>query len=459
MTYQQTIDYLYTQLPMFSRDGAVAFKNNLDNTYALCAILGNPQEKLKSVHIAGTNGKGSSSHMLAAILQEAGYKVGLYTSPHLYDFRERIKIDGVMCSEDFVVAFVKTILPYLDTIKPSFFEITVAMAFSYFVQQNVDIAVIETGLGGRLDSTNIIDPEVSLITNIGYDHMDLLGNTLEAIAAEKAGIIKTGRPVVISEWLPETRPVFERFAKEHESPIYFAQDLWQISHTNDEGTEIRSHQGRKSSFHSVLAKRLPSVGHALDSNSSNNYFMDLKGLYQLRNLGGVLETVGQLRKLDWKISEEALRRALQHVAHLTGLRGRWETVLEAPHLIADVGHNVDGIKMIKAQLALTPYKHLHLITGFVKDKDVTAALMEMPRDATYYFTKAPIARALDEKELMGKANVLGLVGADYVNMEAALRAAGENYQQGDLILVCGSVFLVAEIKGALEKAPFNKVTH
>ncbi|HTN36645.1 MAG TPA: folylpolyglutamate synthase/dihydrofolate synthase family protein [Arachidicoccus sp.] len=454
MDYPQTIDFLYTQLPMFSRDGAAALKNDLSNTYALCAVLGNPQNKFKSIHIAGTNGKGSSSHMLAAILQAAGYKVGLYTSPHLYDFRERIRINGELCSKEFVVQFVEGIRPHLATIAPSFFEITVAMAFSCFAEERVDIAVIETGLGGRLDSTNIIDPEISLITNIGLDHMQFLGDTLELIAGEKAGIIKKGKPVVVAEYLPETRSVFEKVAALNQAPIYFASDEWQISISKNKSTDNGA-----TALNPLLSIDACRANKQQSQNSvsslSKHYLMDLTGNYQLYNLTGVLETVYQLQKSGWRIAETDVYNALQHVASSTGLSGRWEQVLSYPRLITDVGHNMDGIRMINAQLKETKYRKLHIVTGFVKDKDVTAALKEMPGDARFYFTKAPIDRALDEQLLYDKAKLLGLRGLPYPNMEAALRAAGEVYEKGDLILVCGSVFLVAEVKGALAKEPFK----
>lgn len=451
MNYTQSIDFLYTHLPMFSRDGATAIKNDLSNTVALCKAIGDPQKQFKSIHIAGTNGKGSSSHMLAAVLQSAGYKVGLYTSPHLYDFRERIRIDGHLCSEEFVVKFVATIQPLLERIKPSFFEITVAMAFACFADQAVDIAVIETGLGGRLDSTNIIDPELSLITNIGFDHMQFLGDTIPLIAAEKAGIIKKTRPVVISEYLPESRPVFTEFAQNLNAPISFAQDEWTVQLAPRSGeVAMRESLNR---YLTIQASRKHTDG---DEGQEHTYQLVLKGLYQLRNLAGVLETIYQLRLLNWQIELRHVQAGLKDISGLTGLMGRWEEVLDRPRIIADVGHNVDGIKMIREQLDQMDYNKLHIITGFVKDKDIRAALSEMPKKATYYFTKAPIARAMDEKDLQLLAGDVGLKGKSFDHLEAALTAAGSNYLPDDLILVCGSVFLVAELKGALLKAPFTK---
>lgn len=448
MDYNQTIEFLYEQLPMFSRDGAAAFKNDLSNTWALCKALGQPQNKFKSIHIAGTNGKGSSSHILAAIMQKAGYTTGLYTSPHLYDFRERIRVNGALCSESFVTRFIDKIKPVIEQIKPSFFEITVAMAFDYFVEQKVDVAIIETGLGGRLDSTNVIEPVLSLITNIGWDHMQFLGNSLELIAGEKAGIIKEGRPVVISEYIKETRPVFERVAKDKNADLYFAEDLWQISrvsesHIKEEATSdlpllhINARRSREDAASSELL--------------SGVYSLDLTGSYQLKNLAGVFETIYQMRMLGWQIPNTAIQKALKIVKSLTGIVGRWDQVLGDPWMITDVGHNVDGIKMIGVQLRQMKYDSLHIITGFVKDKDVSASLKELPENGHYYFTQAPIPRALDANDLKELADSYNLKGNAYPDIKAAIQAALEEYKKGDLILICGSVFLVAEVKGALQE--------
>lgn len=428
MNFQQTIDFLYAQLPMFSRDGAVAFKKDLSNTLALCKVLDNPQERIRTIHVAGTNGKGSSSHMLAAILQQAGYKTGLYTSPHLQDFRERIKINGALCTEAFVVGFVKKIRPYLASIQPSFFEITVAMAFQYFVDNNVDIAVIETGLGGRLDSTNVIIPEVSLITNIGMDHMDLLGDTLDKIAFEKAGIIKQNIPIVVSEFLPETRSVFEEKAFKENAPIFFSQEIFKVE--KSEGHLSNLFVWVKENGHTATIK----------------YELDLPGIYQRKNLLGVLEVVHQLKLKGWSIQEDHISNALKKVKILTGLHGRWELINANPLIIADVGHNEDGVRQIMEQLKNTSYRHIHLIIGFVKDKDISNVLNLLPKDATYYFTKAQIPRALNEEMLSTLATARGLKGQSFSNIDAALSLAKRNYQEGDLILVCGSVFLVAELK-------------
>ncbi|MDE1191733.1 MAG: bifunctional folylpolyglutamate synthase/dihydrofolate synthase [Arachidicoccus sp.] len=428
MNYQETIDFLYAQLPLFSRIGAAAIKADLTNTLALCEALNNPQNKFKTVHIAGTNGKGSSSHMLAAILQQSCYKTGLYTSPHLYDFRERIKVNGELCTKEFVVEFTEKIKPYIETIRPSFFEVTVAMAFEYFAQQQVDIAIIETGLGGRLDSTNVILPEVCLITNIGKDHMDILGNTLEKIAFEKAGIIKENVPVVVSEILPETKDVFEEAAKEKHAPLIFAQDIFSVKNYHYElnGLQIE-----------IADSATKQV---------KNYELDLTGIYQTKNIIGVLATIRQLQNKGWKIDEQSISYALKNVKNLTGLHGRWELVSKDPTIITDVGHNEDGIKQIVQQLKHIQYNRLHLIIGFVKDKDVSSALALLPKDGIYYFTKAQIPRAMNEKDLEILAAEKKLHGQTFENIDAALLSAKSNYRENDLILVCGSVFLVAEIK-------------
>ncbi|MBI2282559.1 MAG: bifunctional folylpolyglutamate synthase/dihydrofolate synthase [Bacteroidetes bacterium] len=426
MTYQETLHYLFTRLPMFSRIGTEAFKKDLTNTIRLCEALGNPQKKFKTIHIAGTNGKGSTSHMLAAILQTAGYKTGLYTSPHLKDFRERIKINGQVCSEAFVIDFTERIKSLIDEIEPSFFEITVAMAFDHFAQQDIDVAVIEVGLGGRLDSTNIITPELSVITNIGWDHMNLLGDTLEKIAAEKAGIIKIDIPAVIGEVIPETRPVFDKYAKS--APIIYAQEKrWMAGWDYD---------------HHLLKVEVVDK----TTNVHQHYQLDLPGIYQTKNLLTVLEAAHQLHLQGWRTDTATIQKALQHVKKLTGLHGRWELIQNNPAVILDVGHNVDGVKQISRQLELTDYDHLHIITGMVKDKDVDAVLALLPQDATYYFTQAQIPRALDAVSLQHKAAEHLLVGNAYQNVNDALQHALAHAHKNDLVLVCGSVFLVGEVK-------------
>lgn len=427
MNYQQTLDYLYERLPMFTRVGASAFNKDLHNTIELCKQLGNPQQQFKSIHIAGTNGKGSTSHMLAAIFQQAGYKTGLYTSPHLKDFRERIRINGEMIPESFVVTFTEQMKPSIESINPSFFELTVAMAFQYFALEQVDIAIIETGLGGRLDSTNIIIPELSVITNISYDHMHLLGNTLTEIAGEKAGIIKTGVPVIISETQTEVQAVFTDKAKAMNAPVHFADQEWLVQESELSGGHLE----------------LGLVPH--DSHLLKRIRTDLTGRYQVKNIMGVLSAVKIMQKAGWEISENAIVTALQHVKKLTGLRGRWDVISHHPMTILDVGHNEAGITEIMEQLRHTVYRHLHIVTGFVKDKEVDKVLGIFPPAATYYFTKAPLPRALDEKELAEMAHAHGLRGHDYPTVQQAFRAAKQHAHEDDLILVCGSFFIVAEV--------------
>ncbi len=427
MTYQQTLDYLFAKLPMFTKIGAAAFKKDLTNTIALCEALGNPHKKFKTIHIAGTNGKGSTSHMLAAVLQTAGYKTGLYTSPHLHDFRERIKIDGKLCEEAFVIDFTQRIQPLIEQLEPSFFEITVAMAFDYFVQQNVDIAVIEVGLGGRLDSTNIIIPELSIITNIGYDHMNMLGNTLEEIAGEKAGIIKQNIPVIIGEALPETRKVFEGKAASVNALITFAQEKRYVAEFKNE-------------HHQLV---VDVANHASDER--NKYLLDITGIYQTKNLLTVLEAAQQLHLQGWNTPVSVIQKALAQVKKLTGLHGRWELIHQHPNIITDVGHNEDGIKQIVEQLELTDYKHLHIVIGMAKDKAIDNVLQLLPRNAAYYFTKAQIPRALHEDELMEKAAAYKLEGKSFATVNEALQSAVDHAKKEDLILVCGSVFVVGEV--------------
>ncbi|MBP6024965.1 bifunctional folylpolyglutamate synthase/dihydrofolate synthase [Ferruginibacter sp.] len=430
MTYQQTIDYLYQQLPMFSRIGAAAYKKDLHNTIELCSALGNPQNKFKSIHIAGTNGKGSTSHMLAAILQQAGYKTGLYTSPHLKDFRERIKVNGEMITENFVIEFTQRTKTLSEKIQPSFFELTVAMAFDYFALQKVDIAVIETGLGGRLDSTNIITPLVSIITNIGYDHMNILGDTLEEIAAEKAGIIKPGVPVVIGEYLPQTKNIFISKANECNSKIYFASDEYTV-------TDIIA-----------TATALHCTVKNIEHNIAENFILDLNGLYQTKNLRTVLCAEGILMRQGFTIKNEAEKFALANTKKLTGLHGRWDIIAQQPAIVLDVAHNEDGIKQIIGQLALINNKNakIHFVIGMVKDKEVSKVLSLLPADAVYYFTNAHIPRALPATELQSKAAAYNLQGNCFDDVNEAIAAAKQKAATTDLIIVCGSVFLVGEVE-------------
>jgi dihydrofolate synthase / folylpolyglutamate synthase len=433
-TYLETIDYLFAKLPMFSRIGAVAYKKDLTNTLSLCAALDNPQHKIKTIHIAGTNGKGSTSHFLAAILQAAGYKTGLYTSPHLKDFRERIKINGSMIAEEFVINFTEQMEDLITTIEPSFFEITVAMAFDYFAKEKVDIAIIETGLGGRLDSTNVITPLLSIITNIGYDHQDMLGNTLPLIAMEKAGIIKENIPVIIGEVLAETEPVFVQKAKEMQSLLHFAFEKIFISTIE---TDIDSLKVKATS---TLHKDV------LDLE------LGLTGLYQIKNIKSVLLAIDLLVKdYQFTISRQAIENGLKNVKQLTGLHGRWEIIGKQPLIILDVAHNVDGIKQLKINIEELYNKEewledLHLIIGMVKDKDVAAVLQLLPQNAIYYFTQANIPRALDKEVLQEKAAFFELKGAVYQNVNVALAAAKKAAKNTDCILVCGSVFLVGAVE-------------
>lgn len=425
MTYQEAIDYLYAQLPMFSKIGKVAYKNNLTNTLELCAALDNPQEKFKTIHIAGTNGKGSTSHMLAAIMQSAGYKTGLYTSPHLKDFRERIKVNGELCSEEFVIDFVEKIKPVVAAVQPSFFEVTVAMAFAYFAEQKTDISVIETGMGGRLDSTNVILPEVSVITNISMDHMNILGDTLAKIAYSKAGIIKQKTPVVIGKMHLETQPVFEEEAAQKDALII----------------DVKTH---------YTIKDIQQTLYYLDvivnnDNKEYTYRMDLNGLYQAENLLTVLAVVKVLQGKGWNIFINDVENGLANTKKLTGLFGRWELLQENPLIIADVGHNEDGINQINENLKNAEYNKLRIVIGFVKDKDVNAALSLLPQNALYYFTKANQPRAMDEKELQELAEDKGFKGNSYASVQEALQAAKQDAAADDMILICGSVFVVAEV--------------
>lgn len=427
MNYLQTVDYLYTRLPMFSRIGAAALKPDLTNTVRLCDALGNPHLRFRSIHIAGTNGKGSVSHMLAAVLQKAGYRTALYTSPHLHDFRERIRVNGEVISEEKVVAFVEKIQPLIETIEPSFFELTVAMAFEHFADEQVDIAVIETGLGGRLDSTNIIHPEVSVITQIGLDHQQLLGDTLAAIAGEKAGIIKQHTPVVIGESTPETLPVFRQYATEKQAPLLLAADRYRATEWFWDNHEL-----------------IVNVAEAHHTDAQR-YHLDLSGIYQVKNLLTVLTALSALREKGWNISQADTREGLHQVRRLTGLHGRWERISEHPTVILDVGHNEDGIRQIAEQLEVTTYHQLHIILGMVQDKSIDAVLALLPENAFYYFTQASLPRALPAGELQAKAFHYNLQGKIYPNVNTALATARAGAHKDDLILICGSVFLVGEV--------------
>ena len=423
-TYADTLHYLYAQLPMFTRVGASAYKKDLHNTLALCNALHHPEHKFKSVHIGGTNGKGSSSHMLAAILQTAGYKTGLYTSPHLRDFRERIRINGQMIPEQEVTNFVNSHQALFEEINPSFFEATVGLAFDYFAKQEVDIAIIEVGLGGRLDSTNVINPLLSLITNIGLDHQDILGNTLEEIAKEKAGIIKSSTPIIVGEKQAEIADVFENKAIEANAKILFASECWTI--TPKETAPLL-------------------VVNALSSKQNLELALDLRGSYQVKNLAGVLTAVDELREQGFKISEENLKTALKQVSSLTGLQGRWQTLQQEPLVICDTGHNEDGIKEVLKNIANTPHQNLHMVWGMVKDKDVRKILELLPKKANYYFCQPNIPRGKPTEELAQEAQKYQLKGQAYTSVAEAYQQALSHAKPNDLVFVGGSTFVVAEV--------------
>ncbi|KAB5485534.1 bifunctional folylpolyglutamate synthase/dihydrofolate synthase [Flagellimonas hadalis] len=402
MTYKETLDWMFGQLPMYQQKGAAALNAKLDNIIHFSDLLGNPHTKFKTIHVAGTNGKGSSSHMLASILQEAGYKVGLYTSPHLKDFRERIKINGRPVDKKFVKEFIDGNKTFLEKHGLSFFEMTVGMAFSYFAKAKMDIAVIEVGLGGRLDSTNIITPEVSLITNIGLDHVQILGDTLEKIALEKAGIIKPGVPVVISERQPETETIFNLIAHQLKSKIVFADELSLPVHTTD-----------------------------------------LLGDYQERNMRGVLACVWQLEGFD--ISQDHISNGLKKVVANTGLMGRWQVLKQKPLVVCDTAHNKEGLLWVLQQIKKQQYRQLHIVLGFVNDKDVKGVLQMFPKEAKYYFVKPNITRGMDMEELASLALQQGLKGMAYKTVKKGLKAAMASAETEDMVYVGGSTFVVAEV--------------
>ena len=403
MDYQAAENWLYARLPMFQRIGGAAYKNDLSNIRALSKALGNPHLKFPAIHIAGTNGKGSTSHMLASILQEAGYQTGLTTSPHLKDFRERIRVNGEVCSEEFVVDFIETHQEKISSLEASFFEVAIAMAFAYFAEEAVDIAVIETGMGGRLDSTNIVTPVLSVITNIGLDHTGFLGNTLAEIAAEKAGIMKPGVPVVIGESDDETRIVFEQKAESTGSAIRFAEE-----------TEFP------------------------------NYNCGLKGIYQIKNIRTVLASVETLQEKGYNINEDHIRKGLENVVENTGLRGRWEVLLEAPLVVADTAHNIHGLTEVIRQIEITPHRKLHLVLGFVNDKDVPSILRLFPKDAEYYFSEPDVPRRFKVEELKVVVPE-GRKASFYLGIPEALAQAKARALPEDFIFIGGSTFVVAEV--------------
>lgn len=428
MNYQETIDYLYKQLPMFSRIGTAAYKSDLHNTIELCAALENPETKFKSVHIAGTNGKGSTSHMLAAILQQAGYKTGLYTSPHLKDFRERIRLNGQLIPQDFVIDFAEKTKALTAAIQPSFFELTVAMAFDFFASEKVDIAIIETGLGGRLDSTNVITPILSVITNIGWDHMNILGDSLPKIAFEKAGIIKPGVPVVIGEYLPETKNIFIEKAAKENAPIYFVQDEYRVGDID------------------ISAQNLQCTVTNIIQNATEHFLLDLNGIYQSKNLCTVLCAERILLNLGFIINDETEKIALANVKKITGLQGRWQVLQQTPTIVLDVAHNEAGIAQVLVHLQhVYPNKRHHFVIGMVKDKEIETVLKLLPAGADYYFTNAHIPRALPAKDLQDKAAAFGLIGNYYDDVNEAIEAAKFAAEEDAVIMVCGSVFLIGEV--------------
>ena len=417
MNYKDTLDYLYNSAPLFQQIGAGAYKEGLENTWALDEHFGHPHRSFRSIHIAGTNGKGSCSHTLAAILQEAGYKVGLYTSPHLIDFRERIRVNGQPVPEAYVIRFVEEERAFFEPLHPSFFELTTAMAFRYFAEEKVDVAVVEVGLGGRLDCTNIIRPDLCIITNISLDHVQFLGDTLEKIAGEKAGIIKPGIPVVIGETTPETRPVFQKKAEEVGAPIHFAEEEVKEVHPDWE--------------------------------------YELKGLYQEKNRRTLWAALPLLQEGGYQISESDIQAGFAHVVELTGLMGRWQKLQEHPTVVCDTGHNVGGIQCIAEQLCRQVFRRLHIVIGMVNDKDVRGVLALLPREATYYFTQASVKRALPAGQLARLAAEAGLQGTCYPDVPSAVRAAQKESLPEDFIFVGGSSFIVADLLANRDTLDFH----
>lgn len=422
MNYDETLNYLYNQMPEFQRIGHLAYKPGLDNSYKLDAIFERPHTRYKTIHVGGTNGKGSTSHLITSILIQSGYKVGLYTSPHLIDFRERIRVNGEMVSKEYVIEFVEKYRAQFEPVMPSFFELTMEMAFKYFEEQEVDVAVIEVGLGGRLDSTNIISPEMCVITNIGFDHVQFLGNSLEAIAREKAGIIKPHTPVVIGEASDQNiRNVFVNKAGQEEAPIIFAEEeiIDFVSKRDEDGLHF-------------------------SGGGFNNIKSQLNGLAQEKNARTVITAIKELTKIGYSITDDAVYTGFENVVMLTGLMGRWQQLSDKPRIICDTGHNSHGIKYIVEQLRNEQYDNLHIVFGMVNDKDVSSVLELVPKDAKYYFTRASIERALTPEEIAKKALVYGLRGDTYDNIKQAIDAAKQNADENDLIFIGGSSFIVAD---------------
>lgn len=430
MTYEQTIQYLYDRLPVFHRIGPKAFKADLSNTLKICEHLENPQHKFKSIHIAGTNGKGSTSHYLAAILQSAGYKTGLYTSPHLKDYTERFRINGQPIDNQRVIEFVEENKSFIEELEPSFFELSVGLAFNYFANEKVDIAVIEVGLGGRLDSTNIITPELSVITNIGFDHTDILGDTLPKIAYEKAGIIKPKIPVVISERHPETETVFINKAKDCNAEITFSDEILKVIF-------------KKRNFKSMIVD-------VLDNNNQliiNELESQLIGNYQLNNLAGVLTAIKKLNEIGFKITEKAIRNGIKNVVTLTGLKGRWQILKEKPLMICDTAHNENGLREVLKQISLIKCNQKFFILGFVSDKNVEKILKIFPKDAKYVFCRSKSPRSMSPENLIEIANQVGISGYSILNVNDAINFVLTQADKNDFIYIGGSTFVVAEIVG------------
>lgn len=426
MNYQETIDYLFSFLPMFQRIGAAAYKADLGNTIALMEALGNPQNSFRSIHVAGTNGKGSTSHMIASILTQKGLKVGLHTSPHLRDFRERIRIDGVLVEEEWVIGFVERYKKDIEKIKPSFFEVAVGMAFKYFEEEKVDIAVIEVGMGGRLDSTNIISPLLSIITNISLDHTAFLGRDLASIAGEKAGIIKESTPVVIGQYLDETKEVFSSKAREMNAPIIFSQEIYSMENPRHKDTKLildvyKSGKLKYKDFTSTLT-----------------------GNYQIKNIATMLTAIDELNNLGFDLSEKIIRGGIENLPTNAPLMGRWQKLGEKPLIIADTGHNEDGLKYIIEQITQTPYENLHFVLGMVDDKDVDKVLSMLPKHANYYLCKADIPRGLSVDILEEKVKAHNFHYSKHSSVSSAFQVAKAQAKENDLIFVGGSTFTVAE---------------
>jgi len=428
MTYTQTLDFLFSQLPAYHRIGKAAYRSDLKNIILLDNYFKNPHLKYPTIHVAGTNGKGSVTHMIASVLQEAGYKTGLYTSPHLKDFRERIKVNGEMISENEVVTFVTKHKDIIESLKPSFFEMTVAMALNYFAECNVDVAVIEVGLGGRLDSTNIIKPVLSVITNIGHDHLDLLGDTLEKIAVEKAGIIKRNIPVIISETQTETKNVFINKAEENDTSIMFADEVFSC--------DLKQNKNLTSGREYLMTE--------LSTNNKLKGKTFLGGDYQSKNLQAVFAAFKLLENI-FTVSEENVSEGIRNVIINTGIQGRWQILSSSPLTICDTGHNKEGLEYVMNQIKRVPRSALHIVIGFVNDKDLGSVLPLFPTDAIYYFTKASVPRALNELKLKMEAEKYGLAGQSYPDVRTALYSARKQANESDVIFIGGSTFVVAEI--------------